>query len=237
MDKLLEIICKGLKWIIDGSGRKGSGTVLKRLLVFIVIIGIILIAWLRWGKENYWQEHYQKPFFTFGEENETDCIKSDIGLRQGNIIVTPILAVRYNGEIIRTVMVSNYYNNNEAVLINNNEGESYFRLEVGELQRQKIADVSKVIKELLNERKQEKFDVETVYLANIMYQNKKSGKSREDIYWYFSVKRRKKISKTEKELWEPEYVLDLEEYEREGFKYNNSQLMLIVNGCLEVVNM
>lgn len=237
MDKLLEIVDKWFKWVIDGSGGKGTGTILKRLLVFGVIISIMFILWLCLGKENYWQDHYQPPFFSFSKESEADCIKADISLRQGNIIVTPVLAVCYNGEIIQTIMVSNYYNNNEAVLINNKEGESYFRLEVDELQRQKIEDVSKVIKELLNERKQEKFDVEIVYLADIMYQNKESDKSREDIYWYFSVKRRKKISKLEKEFWEPEYVLDLEEYEIEGFKYNNSQLMLIVNGCLEAVNM
>lgn len=225
------------KWLTSNNAGKASATVFKRVLVVWVIIILIIIALLCLLKENYWQEHYQKPLFSMYEDGENDYIKADISLREGSIVVTPLLAVQYNGEILQTIRVSHYYNVNEAALTGNKEGESYFLLEVDELQRKKLTDVAVVIKDLLNGRNQEEeFEVETVYVADIMYQNIKSDKSQEDNYWYFSIGETKRISNLEKELWEPEYVLDLDEYEIDGFKYNNGQLMLIVDGCLEAVN-
>lgn len=236
LEKIPEILENGIKWIVGDIEGKGALDIFKRLLVVLLIIIFVIIAWILLGKENYWKEHYQKPLFSFCEESNQDYIKSNISLREGNVIVTPLLSVRYNGKIIRTIKLSNYYNNNEAVLISDKEGESYFLLEVDELHRKKLMSVSTDIKEMLQERSQEIFDVEVVYLADIMYQNKESDKSHKDIYWYLSSKETKRITELEKQLWEPEYVLDVEEYEIEGFKYNNTQLMMIVNGCMDVVS-
>lgn len=229
-----------VKWMTTDNEGKEKATLGKKLVIgffimFILII-ILVIIWMFSDKNNFFEEHYQPPLFSMCEEGENDYIKADISLREGKIIVTPLLAVQYDGKILQTIRVAHYYNDNETVLITNNEGKSYFSLEVDELQRKKLIDAAVVVKELLNERNQEEeFEVETVYLADIMYQNIKSDKSQENNYWYFSLGETGKIKNLEKELWKPEYELDLDGYEIDGFKYNNSQLIMIVNGCMEAV--
>lgn len=104
-------------------------------------------------------------------------------------------------------------------------------------QRQKRDNLAEKLEELLNEDEAmlDSFEIDIVYLAKIEYQNVMKDDSY-DIVWYFTKGIARKLTEYEVSFWPTEYVVDLDDYEMNGFVRNNRQLMKVVDSCKSFVS-
>lgn len=152
-----------------------------RFLLVLSLVGVIYFF-----KSEFYKDYFKSPIFTFENGSGMDKVIADIELGEGEIIVIPVLTVKYEDEIVCTAKVSNYYNKNYAVLQSSSEERSLFQLKIDDRQREKIALLIMKSEDLLHEEiDNESLEVYIVYLMHVNYQNKKSNRV-ESRYWFFT---------------------------------------------------
>lgn len=229
MDKICELLLK----LIDKFPKKKIIWLLVGIAFICGIAEVILPLVIE--NINY-NDYFGVPGFIFREEGNLDMIMPDIGLGEGGeVIVSTYAVVKYDREMLCIVDVTNYYTKNYAYL--NDDEEAGFALEVDDTQRKKRDDLTEKLKKLLNEDEalQDSFEVNIVHLAHISYRNVKRDYY-EEAYWYFTNGVARKLCDYEVSFWSTKYVIDLDDYEVNGFVYNNQQLMDVVNSCKSFVN-
>lgn len=229
MEKVCEIILK----IVEKFPKSKFIWVLVSFVFLYVIAEKILPLFI--GNINY-SDYFGTPGFYFEEEGESDWITSDMELGEsGEVVVSTYVVVKHDRKILCAVAVLNYYNKNYAYI--NDVEESKYVLEVDDIQRTKMEDLTENLKKLLNENGtlQDSFEVDIVHLAFINYQNAKSGYY-DEAYWYFTKGVAKKMSEYEVDFWYTKYFIDLDEYDVNGFAADDQQLMDVVNSCKSFVN-
>lgn len=220
--ELLVIIFKFLKKNING-----------KIILVLILIGMTYA----FTKSDYYRENFQVPRCNLVHTGEQDIVKADIKLASMSITVTPLITIKRENEVVYAVKVENYYNANYASCDGSNEDISSCTVDVADEQQLKIVSLSRKIKELLGEKLKEhnesaNVEVYIAYLVYITWQNENSYIVK-DGYWYFTDGIERHITKQEVEKWveKMKSEIDLDNYEEEGFIYNNDQLMQVIDSC------
>lgn len=215
---------------------------IARVLFIIAIIYACFSGYDFWYKSDFFIERFREPVWNYSVEQGYDIIEADIELKTGNIVVTPQILVKYDDKVVFMIDVLMYYELNQAHLSENADGKvQRFRLEVEDIQREKISNLFEDIKTIIIEKvssedsnKGTRLEFCEVKIAEINSQNLKADKTRQQ-YMFISDFAEFDIGAWEAQNRRTIYHINLENYESEGNIYENEEIIEIIDACVDKI--